>query len=237
MRVAGRITRQVLAKIETILEPGITTKYIDDVAFKEMSSLGSKPAFLGYKGYPASVCVSINDELVHGIPRASRKILSGDIVSIDLGVIYEGFFGDMAATYGIGKISPKAKKLLETTEDALKKAIEAVKPGKRLGDVSNTVQRFAEGRGYSVVRDYVGHGIGRNMHEEPAIPNFGAPGTGPRLEPGMVLAIEPMVNEGGWQVQVLNDNWTVVTSDGKLCAHFEHTVAVTENGHEILTKL
>ncbi|MFH1368596.1 MAG: type I methionyl aminopeptidase [Elusimicrobiota bacterium] len=237
MRAAGRITRKVLAKIEKNLAPGVSTKFIDDIAFKEMSSLGVKPAFLGYRGYPASVCISVNNELVHGIPRESRKINDGDIVSIDLGVICDGFYGDMAATYGIGKISKKAKKLIETTKAALKKAIETIKPGRRLGDVSNTVQRFVENKGFSVVREYVGHGIGRSMHEEPAIPNFGEPGTGPRLEAGMVLAIEPMVNEGGWQVKVLEDNWTVVTIDGKLCAHFEHTVAVTDKGCEILTTI
>lgn len=236
MRKAGAATRKVLGKIEENLKPGITTKFIDDLAFKEICSLGAKPAFLGYRGYPASVCVSINDELVHGIPRASRKINNGDIVSIDLGVIVDGFYGDMAATYGVGKISASAKKLLDVTRISLEKAIEQVKPGKRLGDVSYAVQKYAESKGFSVVREYVGHGIGRNMHEEPAVPNFGEPGTGPRLETGMVIAIEPMLNEGDWRVKVLGDNWTVVTEDGKLCAHFEHTVAVTKDGHEILTQ-
>jgi methionyl aminopeptidase len=237
MRRAGEMTARVLQKLEPHLKPGVSTKQLDDIAFNEMSSLGVKPAFLGYRGYPASICVSINDELVHGIPRAGRILKEGDIASVDLGVICDGFFGDMAATYPIGKISAAAKKLIEVTRVSLEKAIEQVKPGKRLGDVSHAVQEYAEGEGFSVVRDYVGHGIGRRMHEEPSIPNFGDPATGPRLVPGMALAIEPMLNQGTWEVTVLPDNWTVVTADGKICAHFEHTVMVTEKGHEILTKI
>lgn len=237
MRRAGEITAKILALLAKKLRAGMSTKELDDLAFNEMSSLGVKPAFLGYRGYPASICASINSELVHGIPRTSRILKEGDILSVDLGVINDGFFGDMAATFPVGKITPAAKRLLETTRISLVKGIEQVKPGKRLGDVSSAVQQYAESRGFSVVREYVGHGIGRRMHEEPSIPNFGVPDTGPRLLPGMALAIEPMLNEGTCEVKVLPDNWTVVTADGKLCAHFEHTVLVTENGHEILTKV
>lgn len=236
MRRAGEMTARVLKKLEPHLKPGVSTKQLDDIAFSEMSSLGVKPAFLGYRGYPASICVSINNELVHGIPRAGRILKEGDIASIDLGVICDGFYGDMAATYPIGKVSAAAKRLIEVTKTSLEKAIEQVRPGRRLGDVSHAVQEYAEKQGFSVVRDYVGHGIGRRMHEEPSIPNFGDAGTGPRLVPGMALAIEPMLNQGTWEVTVLPDNWTVVTADGKLCAHFEHTVMVTEKGHEIMTR-
>lgn len=236
MRKAGQAVAQLLALLEKHLKPGITTKALDEIAYNKICSLGMKPAFLGYRGYPATACISINEELVHGIPRADRVVREGDIVSIDLGVIHEGFYGDAAATFGVGTISLEAQRLLDVTKESLNCAINNVVPGARLGDVSSAVQEYAESRGYSVVRDYVGHGIGRQMHEEPPIPNFGKPHTGIRLVPGMVLAIEPMINAGDWKVKTLNDNWTVVTQDGKLCAHFEHTVAVTENGHEVLTK-
>lgn len=237
LRKAGKAVAQVLKILSESLRPGISTGVLDDIAFKEISSLGMKPAFLGYRGFPASACISINSELVHGIPRSSRVVEDGDIVSIDLGVLSDGFYGDAAVTCGVGKISKEAEKLLEVTRESLERAILEVKPGNRLGDVSWAVQKYAESQGYSVVRDYVGHGIGRQLHEEPAVPNFGKPHSGPRLIPGIVLAIEPMVNVGDWRVKQLSDGWTVVTEDGKLCAHFEHMVAVTKDGNEVLTRI
>lgn len=223
--------------LEQHLAPGVSTQYLDDIAFREIRSLGMQPAFLGYHGYPASACISINNELVHGIPRPDRIIKDGDIVTIDLGVFAEGYCGDMAKTFGVGTISAEARKLLDVTKTSLDLAIEQVQPNNRLGDVSWAVQHYAETNGYSIVRDYVGHGIGRKMHEDPAVPNFGSPHTGIRLQPGMVICIEPMVNVGSYLVKTLADGWTVVTVDGKLCAHFEHMVAVTENGHDVLTHI
>jgi methionyl aminopeptidase len=237
LRICGQAAAKVLKKLSEHLRPGISTGQLDDIAFKEISSLGMKPAFLGYRGFPASACISINTELVHGIPRSNRIVKDGDIVTIDLGVLSDGFFGDVAATYGVGWVSKEAGKLMEVTKEALERAIVEVKPGNRLGDVSWAVQDFAERSGYSVVRDYVGHGIGRKLHEEPAVPNFGKPNTGPRLAPGIVIAIEPMINIGDWRVKQLSDGWTVVTEDGKLCAHFEHMVAVTKTGNEVLTRI
>jgi methionyl aminopeptidase len=237
LRVAGQAVAKILKKLSEHLRPGISTAQLDDIAFKEISSLGMKPAFLGYRGFPASACISINSELVHGIPRSNRIIKDGDIVTVDLGVLCNGYFGDAAATYGVGRVTKEAEKLMEVTKESLERAIEAVKPGNRLGDVSWAVQEFAEKNGYSVVRDYVGHGIGRKLHEEPAVPNFGKPNTGPRFVPGVVLAIEPMINVGSWRVKQLSDGWTVVTEDGKLCAHFEHMVAVTKSGNEVLTRV
>lgn len=237
MREAGKAVARVLQKLGESLVPGVTTQSIDDLAFREISSLGMKPAFLGYRGYPATANVSINEELVHGIPRRDRVIKEGDIVSIDVGLVHQGFYSDNAATFGVGKISKAAQKILDVTRESLDRAIGQVAPGKRLGDVSWAIQKHAESSGYSVVREYVGHGIGRKLHEEPAVPNFGKPNTGIRLVPGMVFCIEPMLNEGGFAVRTLSDGWTVVTEDGRLCAHFEHMVAVTETGHEVLTKI
>jgi methionyl aminopeptidase len=237
MREAARAVAGILATLREAVKPGVTTKYLDEMAANEISSLRMKPAFLGYRGYPATACISINEELVHGIPDKKRVLKNGDIVSIDMGVLHNGFYGDAAITVGVGSISENASKIIEVTRSALDIAIAQVKPGKRLGDVSHAVQEFVEGRGYSVVRDYVGHGIGRMLHEDPAVPNFGAAGTGPRLVPGMVICIEPMVNEGTWKVVTLKDGWTVVTADAKLCAHFEHMVAVMESGCEVLTKI
>lgn len=228
---------RILQMLSENLKPGISTKYLDELAFKEIKSLGMKPAFLGYHGFPATTCISLNNELVHGIPSPERIIKEGDIVSIDLGLVHQGFYGDVAATYGVGAISEESRRLLDVTEESLQRAIAEVKPGNRLGDLSWAVQSFVEKAGYSVVRDYVGHGIGRRLHEEPPVMNFGKPHTGIRFVPGMVIAIEPMVNLGGWQVETLGDGWTVVTADGKRCAHFEHMVAVTEDGHEVLTQL
>lgn len=237
MKVAGRVVGEILEKLSEIIKPGITTKDIDEFSEKYIRSLKMLPAFLGYGGFPATACVSINDEVVHGIPNASRVLKEGDIVSVDMGVIYEGYYGDAAKTYAVGSITDTAEKLLKITELSLQKGIEQIVPGNRLGDISYAVQKTAEESGFSVVRDFVGHGIGRKMHEEPQIPNFGKANTGVKLLPGMVLAVEPMVNVGGYEVNILDDDWTVVTRDGSLSAHFEHTIAITENGHEILTKV
>jgi methionyl aminopeptidase len=239
MKIAGRAVGEILSKLSGIIKPGISTKEIDEFAEKYIRSLKMTPAFKGVKGvsypFPACACVSVNDEVVHGIPNASRKLKQGDIVSVDMGVIYEGYYGDAAKTYAVGSISDTASKLLEITEISLQKAIEQARPGKRLGDVSYAVQKTAEEAGFSIVRDFVGHGIGRCLHEEPQIPNYGKPDTGVKLLAGMVLAIEPMINEGGYKVEMLDDDWTVVTKDGGLSAHFEHTIAITEDGNEILT--
>jgi methionyl aminopeptidase len=241
MRTAGRVVGEILQKLSRIIKPGITTKDIDIFSEKYIKSLKMVPAFLGVKGvsypFPASACVSVNDEVVHGIPNASRVLKSGDIVSVDMGVIYEGYYGDAAMTYAVGDISAAAAKLLEITELALQKGIEQSLSGKRLGDISYAIQKMAEDAGFSVVRDFVGHGIGRSLHEDPQSPNFGRAGAGIKLLPGMVLAIEPMVNVGSYEVCMLDDDWTVVTKDGGLSAHFEHTVAITESGCEILTKV
>ncbi len=237
LRKAGKFVARILDVLGKAVKPGITTKELDDLAIKEINALGLKPAFLGYRGYPAVTCISINDELVHGIPSGKRILKEGDIVSIDLGIVYEGFYGDTAATFPVGKISKDAQKLLDITEEALQKAIEQVREGKRLGDLSWAVQRFVESSGFSVIRDYVGHGIGRKLHEEPSVPNFGKPDSGPRFQKGLVIAIEPMVAAGDWRVKTLDDGWTVITEDGKLCAHFEHMVALTDKGAEVLTKI
>ncbi|GHT22151.1 methionine aminopeptidase [Endomicrobiia bacterium] len=241
MRTASSVVGEILQKLSEIIKPGITTKDIDIFSEKYIRSLNMVPAFLGVKGiscpFPASTCVSVNDEVVHGIPNTSRVLKSGDIVSVDMGVIHEGYYGDAAMTYAVGDISTSAAKLLEITELSLQKGIEQALSGKRLGDISYAIQKTAEDAGFSVVRDFVGHGIGRSLHEEPQIPNFGRACVGIKLLPGMVLAIEPMVNAGSYEVCMLDDSWTVVTKDGGLSAHFEHTVAITENGCEILTKV
>lgn len=237
MRVACKATATILENLKSFIKPGLTTKDIDVEVHKQINSFNMKPAFLGYGGFPGSACVSVNDELVHGIPNDSRELFSGDIVTVDVGCIYQGYYSDAAYTYPVGKISSQIQKLLQVTEDSLYKAIEQVKPGNRLGDVSYAVQNYVEPFGYSIVRDYCGHGLGRHLHEEPSVPNYGKPGTGVRLVEGMVFAIEPMVNAGKHQVDVLSNDWTVVTRDGSMCAHFEHTVAVTKDGCEILTKL
>ena len=237
MRVACKATAEILESLKSFIKPGVTTKDIDVEVYRMISSFKMKPAFLGYGGFPGSACVSVNDELVHGIPNDSRELSSGDIVTVDVGCIYQGYNSDAAYTYPVGKISSDTEKLLRVTEDSLYKAIEQVKPGNRIGDISYAVQSYVEPFGFSIVRDYCGHGVGRNLHEEPSIPNFGKSGTGPRMMPGMVLAIEPMVNAGTYKVDVLSNRWTVVTRDGSMCAHFEHSVAVTETGYEILTKI
>ena len=234
MREAGKIVGEVLAEMGRAVKEGITTAMLDKIAEKIIRRYGAEPAFLGYHNFPASICASVNNEVVHGIP-GLRKLKEGDIISIDVGTRLNGYYGDAAATFPVGNISPKAQKLIDVTRMSLQKGIEKVLEGNRLSDISHAVQVFVEKNHFSVVRTYVGHGIGDEMHEEPQVPNFGLPGRGPKLERGLVLAIEPMVNTGGWQVKVLDDQWTVVTADGSLSAHFEHTIALGEDGPEILT--
>ena len=217
------------------VEPGVSTEEIDRIAEAYIRSQGAKPNFKGYNGYPATACISINNEVIHGIPTKKRIIKEGDIVSIDLGATINGYHGDNAATFAAGDISQEAKSLLKATEESLYEGIKAAIAGNRIGDISSSVQRYVEERGYSVVREYVGHGIGTSLHESPEVPNFGREGRGIRLVPGMTLAIEPMVNAGGYDVKVLPDGWTVLTKDGSLSAHFEHTVAITADGPKILT--
>lgn len=232
---AGRISADALVVAGRAVEPGITTAEIDNIVREFILKQGAKPSFLHYNGYPASACISVNNVVIHGIP-GQYKIQSGDIVSIDVGAFYEGYHGDNAATFPCGKVSPEAQRLMDTTRESLYEGIRAAKAGARLGDVGHAVQQYAEDRGYSVVRQYIGHGVGENMHEEPDVPNYGKPGRGLRLIPGMTIAIEPMINEGGAAVKTMSDGWTVKTCDGKLSAHFEHTIAITEDGPVILTK-
>ncbi len=236
MRIPCRIVAEILDLLREAAQPGHTTLDLNQTAEKEARKRGAKPAFKGYSGYPYSLCCSLNEQVVHGMP-SNRKLVPGDILSIDFGVIYDDFYGDAAVTLPIGEISEKARRLLKVTEESLAQAVAATRPNNRLSDISHAVQSYVEARGFSVVRDFVGHGIGRNLHESPQIPNFGPPGRGVKLKAGMVLAIEPMINEKGPDVQVLDDGWTAVTCDGGLSAHFEHTVAVTEEGAEILTLL
>jgi methionyl aminopeptidase len=236
MRRAGKIVATVLEILKSEVRPGITTEELDAVALKEVTRLGAIPSFKGYHDYPANICVSINDEIVHGIP--GRRVLKvGDLVSIDFGAIYEDFQGDSALTVGVGEIDPKSIALMQTTEGALQAGINAAHAGAKLGDISNAIQKYVEVRGFSVVREYTGHGIGRKMHEDPQIPNFGPPGEGPILKKGMTLALEPMVCTGDWHTTLGNNNWTVSTADGGLAAHFEHTIAITDNGALVLTTL
>lgn len=236
MRQAGRIVAGTLVLLREAVRPGISTAELDKIAADELKKRGAKPAFLGYHGFPASLCVSINNEVVHGIPSAKRKLKEGDIVGLDFGCVVEGFYGDSAITVGVGKVSAEAEKLMRVTRESLERAIDAMQVDARLGDVSSAVQKHCESNGFSVVRDFVGHGIGRSLHEDPPVPNYGKAGTGMRLSPGLVLAIEPMVNAGGPEVETLDDGWTAVTKDGRLSAHFEHTVALTKDGPEILTQ-
>ena len=234
MRQAGRIVATVLDILMKQVKPGMKTKELDLIAGREVERLGGKPSFKGYRGFPANLCVSVNNEIVHGIP-GDRVLHQGDIVSLDMGATFKGFQGDSAVTVGVGKISSEARELMATTESVLQAGIAAARSGARLGDISATIQNYAESHGYSVVREYTGHGIGRELHEEPQIPNFGQPGTGPVLKKGMTLALEPMVNLGDWRTRVGDDQWTVLTADGSLSAHFEHTIAITDGEAEILT--
>ncbi len=234
---ACRIAAEALEGIKKIVLPGIATLELDRFAETFIVSKGAAPAFKGYRGYPASLCTSVNEQVVHGIPSGAKKLKEGDIISLDVGVYYKGFYGDAAVTLPVGKISDAAKKLLSVTQGALYQGMENAVVGKRLSDISYAIQSYVEARGFSVVRNFVGHGIGRELHEEPQLPNFGRPGEGPVLMEGMVLAIEPMVNAGTWEVIILDDGWTAVTGDNSLSAHFEHTVAITVNGPKALTKL
>ena len=236
MHRAGLLVWEVLEKMRAMVHPGVSTKELDEFAEKYVTEHDAKPAFKGYRGYPGSVCTSINEEVVHGIPSASRKVREGDILSMDFGVVMDGYYGDAALTVPVGKIAPEREKLLRVTRESLERAIEKVRAGNRLGDISSAVQQWVEKNGFSVVREFVGHGIGTKMHEDPQLPNYGSPGQGQRLQEGMVLAIEPMVNSGSPAVKVLDDDWTAVTADGSDSAHFEHTVAVTANGPWILTR-
>ena len=231
-----RIVAEVLDGIKEHVAVGVTTKELDDYVESFILSRSAKPAFKGYRGYPASVCTSVNEEVVHGIP-SSRKLKDGDIICLDIGVLFRGFYGDAAITLPVGNISAEAKKLISVTEQSLQAGIEKAIVGNRLFDISSAVQQCVESEGFSVVRNFVGHGIGRNLHEDPQVPNFGKAGEGAKLVEGMTLAIEPMVNAGGWEVSVLDDGWTAVTRDRSLSAHFEHTVAITKNGYNVLTKL
>ena len=235
MRQAGRIVATILEILSEQVKPGMKTKELDIIAERELERLGARPSFKGYRGFPASVCVSVNDEIVHGIP-GERVLKEGDIVSLDFGVIYEGFQGDAAVTVAVGRVSPEAKRLIEATRGSLEAAIAVAYPGAMLGDVSAAIQNCAESRGYSVVREYTGHGIGREMHEEPQIPNFGLTGTGPVLKKGMTLALEPMLNAGDWHTRLADDHWTVLTADGSLSAHFEHTIVINDTEPEVLTR-
>ncbi|KFN03499.1 type I methionyl aminopeptidase [Bacillus clarus] len=236
MREAGRIVALTHQELKQHITPGITTKELDQIAEKTIRKHGATPSFKGYNGFPGSICASVNEELVHGIP-GKRKLEEGDIISIDIGAKYNGYHGDSAWTYPVGNISESVQKLLDVTEKSLYLGLEQVKPGERLSNISHAVQTHAEENGFSIVREYVGHGIGQDLHEDPQIPHYGPPNRGPRLKPGMVICVEPMVNQGRRYVKTLSDDWTVVTVDGKWCAHFEHTIALTEAGYEILTTL
>jgi len=230
------IVARTLNAIKAIVKPGITTAEIESFAEAYIRAKNAVPAFKGYRGYPASICTSVNDEVIHGIP-SDRVLKGGDILGVDLGVYKDGFYGDAAYTFPVGKICPEIERLLKVTEESLYIGIENTRAGNRVSDISYSIQRHVESNGFSVVRAFVGHGVGTKLHEEPQVPNFGPPGRGPRLRPGMTLAIEPMVNEGGYEVLILDDGWTAVTTDGKLSAHFEHTVLVTLNEPRILTKI
>jgi len=235
MREAGRISARALRLVGDAVRPGVSTAELDEIAESAIREAGAAPAFKGYHGFPATLCTSLNQQVVHGIPSREIVLVEGDILSVDVGAIHDGYYGDNAATFAVGAISERAGLLLETTAAALRAGIEQCVVGNRLYDIGSAVQAVAEAQGFGVVREYVGHGIGRSMHEDPNVPNYGTAGTGPKLESGMVLAIEPMVNAGGYHVDALSDGWTVVTRDGSLSAHFEHTVAITEAGPLVLT--
>jgi methionyl aminopeptidase len=241
MRQAGKIVADILKILTQEIKPGMSTKELDQIADSELRKRGAESSFKGYRGYPATICASINDEIVHGIPNKKRILKEGDIVSLDFGAIYHGFQGDAAVTVPVGAISPEAQRLIDATRGSLEKGIAAAQAGAKLGDISAAIQSYAESKGYSLVREYTGHGIGRKMHEEPQIPNsteppFGLkPGTGPTLKKGMTLALEPMLNAGDWHTRVADDQWTVLTADGSLSAHFEHTIAIDDSEPEVLT--
>ncbi len=236
MRRGGQILADVMEMLRGFVKPGLSTLEIDEEVEELIVARGAKPAFKGYRGFPATVCISINEEIVHGIPSAHRRVKEGDIVGLDLGCIVEGYYADCAFTMPIGEIPARVQELLDVTRQSLDLAITQCRPGQRLSDISHAVQRHVEAHGFGVVRAFVGHGIGRNLHEDPQIPNFGEPGHGPQLKTGMVVAIEPMVTMGSYDIRILDDGWTAVTKDGSLAAHFEHTIAVTDNGPDVLTR-
>ncbi|MSP78334.1 MAG: type I methionyl aminopeptidase [Dehalococcoidia bacterium] len=235
MREAGRVTGKMITALLPAVKPGVTTKQLDEIAYDVVKQNGAKPAFLGYRGFPATICASINEEIVHGIPSEKRAVKEGDVLKLDVGCVVEGFYGDSAVSVWVGEAPARVKELVNTTRECLEAGIKAARPGNRLGDIGFAVQSLAESRGFSVVREYVGHGVGRSLHEEPSVSNSGMPGQGMVLQPGMVIAIEPMLNIGGWQTRVLKDNWTVVTADGSLSAHFEHTIYISPSGPQVLT--
>ncbi len=236
MRQAGKIVALTHQELKKHIVPGITTKELDTIAESFIRKHDAIPSFKGYNGFRGSICASVNEELVHGIP-GSRVLKEGDIISIDIGAKYQGYHGDSAWTYAVGVIDEETQRLLDVTEESLYRGLEEAKPSARLSNISHAIQTYVEANNFSIVREYVGHGVGQDLHEDPQIPHYGPPNKGPRLKPGMVLAVEPMVNAGSRYVKTLKDNWTVVTQDGKMCAHFEHTIAITESGYEILTKI
>ena len=235
MREAGRISSRALRLAGEAVEPGVTTAEIDRLVRQYIEKEGATPSFLGYGGFPASACISVNNQVIHGIPSKKHVLKEGDIVSIDIGAYYNGYHGDNAWTFPCGEISKEAQALLDATRESLFEGIKMAKAGNRIGDIASAVQQYVEARNYSVVRDFVGHGVGAKLHEDPSVPNFGTPGRGVRLLPGMTIAIEPMINAGTYEVRVLEDQWTTVTADGKISAHFEHTIAITPEGPQILT--
>ena len=235
MRASAKITKETLDLIEKHIKPGVTTAHLDKIAYDYIVSKGAKPNFLNYNGFPGSICTSVNDEVVHGIPSKRQVLKEGDIISIDMGAVLDGWHSDAARTYGVGKISDEAQRLIDVTRESFFEGLKYLKHGAKLGDVSSAIQQYVEGHGYGVVRDLVGHGIGTHLHEDPSVPNFGKAGHGVKLAAGMTLAIEPMVTEGHYKVCVLDDDWTIVTDDGSRAAHYENTVLITKDGYEILT--
>ena len=234
MRRAGSIVGATLALLRASVEPGLTTKDLDNIAYKEITRHGGKPTFKGYRGFPASICASVNEEIVHGIP-GKRVLKEGDIIKMDVGATIDGFIGDAAISVAVGEVAPEAIELMDATRLSLEEGIKAAIPGNRIGDIGAAVQKYGESKGYGVVREFVGHGVGRFLHEDPQVPNYGRPGLGPLLRSGMCIAIEPMLNLGDWHTRILDDQWTVVTADGKISSHFEHTIAITDDGPEIMT--
>ena len=237
MRAAGHILAEAMQRLHALVKPGISTAEIDREVEDFILNRGAKPAFKGYRGFPATVCTSINEEVVHGIPSPQRRLKEGDIIGLDLGCVVDGYHADCALTLAVGEVPPRVQELLDVTRESLDRAVDQCRPGRRLGDISHAVQEHVERHGFSVVRQFVGHGIGRELHEDPQVPNFGEPGRGLVLKPGMVLAVEPMVTMGSWEVRILPDRWTAVTEDGSWAAHFEHTVAISENGPDVLTRV
>jgi methionyl aminopeptidase len=235
MGESARIVARILDELRPLIQPGVRTRDLDAYAERRTRELGAKPAFKGYRGYPASVCISVNEEIIHGIPSA-RALRAGDLVSLDFGVVYEGFYGDAARSYAVGAVTPLASRLIEAAEASFHKGLEQMVEGRRVSDISHAVQTYVEAQGFSVIRSFVGHGIGRALHEEPQVPNFGFPGRGPKIRPGLVLAIEPMIAAGDWDVDILDDGWTAVTKDRSLAAHYEETVALTGSGAVILSR-